>query len=263
MMISVRAWVTRTSHPEYPSSDSSRVKNSLSSAAKTPSATNWREEERRRWWLEGPAGRWDCFQRSRFLRFENDYELLSSQIWSSRKRREVDCFSFLIFLCFFLFSSCFLLAILRISLVLPDLWLICWFQLTVWVYSHLSLLGNVCGSHNVLDVFKRREKWWVKTSGLQNCRCCFGDTSSFLSSLLLVSPSSQSFSVWVVRKCSYSPPTHFKTRQIGSGVLKSVTLSQKKVPILHPPSIRQWRNGQRALISSIYCPPFNWHLLNK
>jgi len=40
-LTSVRAWVTRTSQPEYPSSESSRVKKSLSSARKTPSATNF------------------------------------------------------------------------------------------------------------------------------------------------------------------------------------------------------------------------------
>ena len=39
---SVRACVTRTSQPEYPSSESSRVKNSFNSARKTPSATNLR-----------------------------------------------------------------------------------------------------------------------------------------------------------------------------------------------------------------------------
>merc|ERR1719445_1771111 len=42
MMISVRVGVTLTSTPEYPSSASSRVKNSLSSALKTPSATSFR-----------------------------------------------------------------------------------------------------------------------------------------------------------------------------------------------------------------------------
>merc|ERR1719384_497139 len=42
MIISVRVGVTLTSTPEYPSSASSRVKNSLSSALKTPSATNFR-----------------------------------------------------------------------------------------------------------------------------------------------------------------------------------------------------------------------------
>ena len=41
VLTSVRAWVTRTSQPEYPSSESSRVKKSLSSARKTPSATNF------------------------------------------------------------------------------------------------------------------------------------------------------------------------------------------------------------------------------
>lgn len=41
MMISVRVGVTRTSVPEYPSSASSLVKNWLSSAKKTPSATNF------------------------------------------------------------------------------------------------------------------------------------------------------------------------------------------------------------------------------
>merc|ERR1719495_2858913 len=40
MMISVLVGVTRTSTPEYPSSASSLVRNSLSSALKTPSATN-------------------------------------------------------------------------------------------------------------------------------------------------------------------------------------------------------------------------------
>merc|ERR550534_1374989 len=41
MMISVLVGVTRTSTPEYPSSASSLVRNSLSSALKTPSATNF------------------------------------------------------------------------------------------------------------------------------------------------------------------------------------------------------------------------------
>lgn len=40
MIISVRIGVTLTSTPEYPSSASSLVKTSLSSAKKTPSATN-------------------------------------------------------------------------------------------------------------------------------------------------------------------------------------------------------------------------------
>lgn len=43
MMISVRVGVTRTSTPLYPSSANSRVKNSLSSALKTPSATNYKQ----------------------------------------------------------------------------------------------------------------------------------------------------------------------------------------------------------------------------
>ena len=42
IMISVRVGVTLTSTPLYPSSANSRVKNSLSSALNTPSATNWR-----------------------------------------------------------------------------------------------------------------------------------------------------------------------------------------------------------------------------
>merc|ERR1719239_1061341 len=41
MMISVLVGVTRTSTPEYPSSASSLVRNSLSSALNTPSATNF------------------------------------------------------------------------------------------------------------------------------------------------------------------------------------------------------------------------------
>merc|ERR1719422_1192785 len=41
MMISVLVGVTRTSTPEYPSSASSLVRNSFSSALKTPSATNF------------------------------------------------------------------------------------------------------------------------------------------------------------------------------------------------------------------------------
>ena len=44
IMISVLVGVTRTSTPEYPSSASSRVKNSLSSALNTPSATNQRNK---------------------------------------------------------------------------------------------------------------------------------------------------------------------------------------------------------------------------
>lgn len=44
MMISVLVGVTRTSTPEYPSSASSRVRNSFSSALKMPSETNWRQE---------------------------------------------------------------------------------------------------------------------------------------------------------------------------------------------------------------------------
>lgn len=41
MMISVRIGVTLTSTPEYPSSASSLVRTSLSSAKNTPSATNY------------------------------------------------------------------------------------------------------------------------------------------------------------------------------------------------------------------------------
>merc|ERR1719411_2610722 len=41
MIISVLVGVTRTSTPEYPSSASSLVRNSFSSALKTPSATNF------------------------------------------------------------------------------------------------------------------------------------------------------------------------------------------------------------------------------
>lgn len=41
MIISVLVGVTRTSTPEYPSSASSRVRNSFSSALKMPSATNY------------------------------------------------------------------------------------------------------------------------------------------------------------------------------------------------------------------------------
>lgn len=46
MMISVRVGVTRTSTPEYPSSASSRVKNSFNSALKTPSPTNYKLKEK-------------------------------------------------------------------------------------------------------------------------------------------------------------------------------------------------------------------------
>lgn len=49
MIISVLVGVTRTSTPEYPSSASSRVRNSFSSALKMPSATNY-GTNRPRWW---------------------------------------------------------------------------------------------------------------------------------------------------------------------------------------------------------------------
>lgn len=46
MMMSDRVGVTRTSTPEYPSSANSLVKNSLSSALKTPSPTNCKVTQR-------------------------------------------------------------------------------------------------------------------------------------------------------------------------------------------------------------------------
>lgn len=47
IIISVRMGVTRTSTPEYPSSASSLVRTSLSSAKKTPSATNFNQKKKK------------------------------------------------------------------------------------------------------------------------------------------------------------------------------------------------------------------------
>lgn len=65
-MTSVRAWALRISQPAKPSSASSRVRYSVNSARKTPSATNLRFLEIKRWAGMAGEGMWEWEGRDEF-----------------------------------------------------------------------------------------------------------------------------------------------------------------------------------------------------